>query len=420
MVTLIAAVLIFGLVIAVHEFGHFICAKWSGIQVNEFSIGMGPLVFKKKYHGTQYSVRALPIGGYVAMEGEESPESQQKYDDDDTGEGDDKDTLEAESRAFEADGTTPVTAQKPAFGVPLSASDIQTDADAHAADKANGINETNAAQAEEDAKYQGKPFNDVALSKRFITIAAGAVMNFVLGFLVLLVLVNMEDSLTSRVIYSFNEGALCQETGLMAEDEIVAVNGRYCFIAGDIVYELSRTEDNSADFTVIRDGEKIELENVQFDNGVNADGSTYMQLNFIVYGLEKTPLRVLEETIRSELYYGRIIFSSLVDLVTGRESINNLSGPVGIVTAIGEAASYGLADVLSLLALITINLGIFNLLPLPMLDGGKLVFLLIEGVTGKAVPDRIQNAINMAGLFFFLGLMLLTTYNDLVRLVMGS
>lgn len=395
MVTAIAAILIFGLVIAFHEFGHFICAKLSGIQVNEFAIGMGPLLFKKKYHGTQYSVRLLPIGGYVAMEGEESPESQQQYND--------------EAEQVKASEPAAENSQSATLGAQADAQSELVLPDAQPAPE----------QAE-DAACKGKSFNDVSLPKRFITIAAGALMNFVLGFLVLFVLVNMDDSITSRVVYGFNEGALCEQTGLMVDDEVIAVNGRYCFIAADIVYELTFTENNSADFTVIRDGEKIELENVQFDNGVNEDGSTYMQLNFIVYGLEKTPLRVLEETIRSELYYGRIIFSSLADLVTGRESINNLSGPVGIVTAISTAASYGIEDVLSLLALITINLGIFNLLPLPMLDGGKLVFLLIEGVTGKAVPDRVQNAINMAGLFLFLGLMLFTTYNDIIRLITGE
>lgn len=404
MVTILAAIFIFGLVIAFHEFGHFICAKLSGIQVNEFSIGMGPLVFKKKYRGTQYSVRALPIGGYVAMEGEESPESQQEYPDDEDDDGED---VASELQMPSQFGTMQPELTQAGQGAPAQ-TDLQDDAQLAAEAAAQG----------DDAR--GKSFNDVSLWKRFVTIAAGAVMNFVLGFLVLLILVNMDDSITSRVIYGFNEDALCEQTGLEAEDEIIAVNGRYCFVAGDIVYELSRTEDNSADFTVIRDGEKVELENVQFDNGVNADGSTYMQLNFIVYGLEKTPLLVLEETLRSELYYGRIIFSSLIDLATGRESINNLSGPVGIVSAIGTAASYGMEDVLSLLALITINLGIFNLLPLPMLDGGKLIFLAIEGVTGKAVPDRVQNAINMAGLVFFLALMLFTTYNDLIRLITGS
>ena len=109
-----------------------------------------------------------------------------------------------------------------------------------------------------------------------------------------------------------------------------------------------------------------------------------MTLGFTVYGLKKTPLNVLKESANSVIYYGRIIYTSLADLLRGRESINDLSGPVGIVTAIGQAASYGWEDVAELLALITINLGVLNLLPFPALDGGKIVFLLIEAVTGHA------------------------------------
>ena len=101
-------------------------------------------------------------------------------------------------------------------------------------------------------------------------------------------------------------------------------------------------------------------------------------LGFTVYGLKKTPLNVLKESANSVIYYGRIIYTSLADLLRGRESINDLSGPVGIVTAIGQAASYGWEDVAELLVLITINLGVFNLLPFPALDGGKIVFLLID------------------------------------------
>ena len=120
------------------------------------------------------------------------------------------------------------------------------------------------------------------------------------------------------------------------------------------------------------------------------------------------------------LYYGRIIFTSLADLLRGRESINNLSGPVGIVTAIGQAASYGWQDLLQLLALITINLGIFNLLPFPALDGGKVVFLLIEGVTGHAVPEKIQSGLTVAAFALLFGLMIFATYNDILRLITGA
>ncbi len=392
MVTIIAAILVFGIVIAVHEFGHFAMAKWSGIQVNEFSIGMGPTLWKKIYKGTQYSVRAFPIGGFVAMEGEESPESQQAQ----------------RGEAASANEAAPQSTAAPY--TPASYDEIPTEPEAP-----SGY--VSPIPLEERT---GVSFDDVPVYKRCITVAAGAVMNFVLGFVVLFILVNMQDSITSRVIYGFEENALCEQTGLQVNDEIIAVNGRTCFVANDIVYELSRTENASADFTVLRDGEEVLLENVQFDTGTNEDGSSYMQMNFIVYGLEKTPLNVLEEAVRYELYYSRLILSSLVDLVTGRESINNLSGPVGIVSAIGTAASYGLEDLLSLLALITVNLGVFNLLPLPALDGGKLVFLVFEGITGKPVPSKIQGMVNMIGLFLLLALMLFVTYNDMLRLIAGE
>ena len=172
--------------------------------------------------------------------------------------------------------------------------------------------------------------------------------------------------------------------------------------------------------TVKRNGQTVELPDVQFDTWQDEDGQTHMSLGFTVYGIEKTPLSVLKEAGNSVLYYGRIVFTSLLDLLKGRESINNLSGPVGIVSAIGQAASYGWKDLLQLLVLITINLGIFNLLPFPALDGGKVVFLLIEGITGHAVPEKLQGGLTVAAFALLFGLMLFATYNDIVRLVTGA
>ena len=213
---------------------------------------------------------------------------------------------------------------------------------------------------------------------------------------------------------------LCGQTGLQAGDEIVAVNGRRCFVANDIIYELVRTEQYRADFTVLRDGQTVELPDVQFDTWTDEAGQVHMSLGFTVYGLAKTPRNVLREAGNSMLYYGRIIFTSLADLLRGRENINNLSGPVGIVTAIGQAASYGWQDLLQLLALITINLGIFNLLPFPALDGGKVVFLAIEGITGHAVPEKLQGSLTVAAFALLFGLMIFATYNDIIRLITGA
>lgn len=359
-VTLLAAVLVFGTVIAVHELGHFTVAKLCGIQVNEFSIGMGPALWHKIYKGTQYSLRALPIGGFVALEGEQSPESEQAQD--------------TEEEAV----------------IPPS-------------------------------ERTGMPLNEAPIWRRILVMAAGAFMNFVLGFVVLLVLVaSQEGYITSRVVCEFEQGALCEQTGLAADDEIIAINGRRCFVANDIVYELARTGDYMADFTVMRGGTKTELKNVRFDTWQDDAGQTHMSIGFTVYGIKKTPANVAKEAVGYVLYYGRIVFTSLADLVRGRESINDLSGPVGIVSAISRAAGYGWRNVLDMLALITINIGIFNLLPFPALDGGKIVLLLFEGVTGRAMPEKVESALTAAAFALLFGLMLFATYNDIIRLAAGE
>ncbi len=381
-ITLLAAVFVFSAVIAIHEFGHFAVAKLCGVQVNEFSIGMGPVLLKKMHHGTQYSLRALPVGGFVALEGEESPESQQ---------------AEREERSDLEE--RPLSQRSGVDGSP----------------------DGGALNGEELSQPTGKPLNEAPVWQRALIMAAGACMNFLLGFVVMAILLAVQNEpITSRVIYAVEDGALCGQTGLEAGDKVLAVNGRRCFVANDMLYELMRTEDYSASFTVLRDGKKVELPRVQFDTWQDEDGETHMSLGFTVYGIRKTPVNVIKEAWNSELYYGRIIFTSLMDLLRGRESINDLSGPVGIVTAIGQAASYGWQDLLELLALITVNVGIFNLLPFPALDGGKVVFLLIEGVTGHAVPEKIQSGLTLAAFALLFALMIFATYNDIVRLVTGA
>ena len=378
-ITILAALLVFSAVIAIHEFGHFTVAKLCGIQVNEFSIGMGPVLWKKNHKGTQYSLRALPVGGFVALEGEESPESQQ---------------AEAVRDAREDN----FSSSKHDLNI------LSTESDGEVQKKPAGI-----------------PLNEAPVWQRALVMVAGAVMNFVLGFVVLVILIAAQNEpITSKTIYAIQDGALCGQTGLQAGDKVLAVNGRRCFVANDILYELVRTQSYSADFTVLRDGQKVQLPGVQFDTWQDEQGETHMSIGFSVYGLEKTPGNVLREAGNSVLYYGRIVFTSLVDLMRGRESINNLSGPVGIVSAIGQAASYGWQDLLELLALITVNLGILNLLPFPALDGGKVVFLVIEGITGHAVPEKLQSVLTLATFGLLFGLMLFATYNDILRLITGT
>ena len=390
-VTFIAAVFVFSAVIAIHEFGHFMVAKLCGVQVNEFSIGMGPVLCKWVRKGTQYSIRALPVGGFVALEGEESPESKQAE----------------ENLSVVSDDSSPSRGAKADAGKP----DLPP--------LSGEVAEPTGSDGE--VSPSGIPLNEAPVWQRALIMLAGAGMNFVLGFVVMAILITAQsEPITSKVLYQVEENALCGQTGLQAGDKILAVNGRRCFVANDILYELMRTEDYTADFTVLRDGKKVELPGVQFDTWQDDKGETHMSLGFTVYGIKKTPLNVLKEAGNSVLYYGRIIFASLSDLLRGRESINDLSGPVGIVTAIGQAASYGWQDLLEMLVLITVNVGIFNLLPFPALDGGKVVFLLIEGVTGHAVSEKIQSGLTVAAFALLFGLMIFATYNDILRLITGA
>ncbi len=335
--SIIVSVLVFSVVIIIHELGHFITAKRSGIKVNEFSIGMGPQLFGVTKGDTLYALRLFPIGGYVAMEGED-----------------------------------------------------------------------------EESDREGS-FNSVPVQNRISVVVAGAVMNMLLGFAVLCVLVSGQEAITSRTVSSFYEGAMTQQTGLMVGDEIIAINGRKCYIANDVIYEFARTQNGTADFTVIRNGEKTELENVTFETYEDENGIKQMVIDFTVLPVENNIPNMLKEAFNWTVSIARMVFLSLVDLVTGNVAINQMSGPVGIVSVVSDAVSYGIEPVLSILAMITINLGVFNLLPFPALDGGRLVFLLIEFITGRQVPQKYEAAINGLGMLVLLGFMAFVTFSDITK-----
>ena len=338
LLTALASIFVFGLVIFVHELGHFLTAKFSGITVQEFAIGMGPTLVRFERNGTIYALRLLPIGGFVSMEGED-----------------------------------------------------------------------------EESEDEGS-FTKAPVGNRILVTVAGACMNLILGFFVLIAVVSMESSIVSRTVAEFYPDASTQQSGLQVGDTIIAVNGRRCFVANDVSYEFARTQEETADLTVLRDGEKITLEDVVFDTA-EQDGQQYLVIDFKVYPIEKTVLNVLKEAGNWTLSLARMVILSFTDLVTGRIAVNNLSGPVGIVSAIGQASSLGLQPLLLLLALITINLGIFNLIPIPALDGGRLVFLILEAIRKKPIQQKYEIAVNAAGFVLLIGLMVFATFNDITKLL---
>ena len=340
-VYIIIAILIFGLLIFIHEGGHFLFARLFKVTVNEFSIGMGPkLVSKKsKKSGISYSLRAFPIGGFVSMAGEDE-------------ESDDPNALN----------------KKPVW-------------------------------------------------QRMIIVAAGGVVNLVAGILVMFILVFSSTSmgLGSTTVAEFRDGALSQSSGLKAGDTIVEVEGRNVHIADELVYEIMRLGIEPVDLTVVRDGEKTVIEDVEFPQ-MSEQGVAFGDADFYVYGQERTFTNLVKHSFYRSTYTVRMIWESLYDLVTGRYGIEAVSGPVGLTEALTQAAQTGSYNFIYLVVVISMNLGVMNLLPLPALDGGRLVFLLIEAVRRKPINPKVEGVIHTAGLALLMLLMIFICVKDVIKL----
>lgn len=347
-VTLLIAILIFGLIIGIHEFGHFIVAKLNHIQVNEFAIGMGPKLLHFRKGETTYSLRLFPIGGFCSMEGED--------------------------------------------------------------------------QSSENPNA----FEKKAVWRRMLVVLAGAFMNLVLGFVLIVVLLCTSTKIPSTVIARFAEttnsagetvtASESERSGLRVGDKIIAIDGSHILSATDLIYKLQTTETDSYDVTVKRDGARVVVENVKFHND-NTDGL----LDFAVEGKSKNPVNVVTYAAKDTAATAKLIWMSLVELVSGKYSLQDLSGPVGTVSVIEQAASSGenllerVQSVMNLTIFITVNVGVFNLLPIPGLDGNRFVFLLIEAIRRKPVPKNREAMVHLIGMAALFLLMILVTVQDITR-----
>ena len=330
----LVAILLFLFMIVIHEFGHFIAAKLMGVRVNEFSVGFGPAIFKRKGKETLYSVRLVPFGGYCAMEGEEENSE--------------------DPRAF---------CNKPAW-------------------------------------------------RRLIIIVAGAFFNLLFGFILVMCTLIPSERFASTTVSQFHENSVSEQSGLMAGDKIVKVGGRRIFTTYDLSYCLTNVKGNTLDIVVEREGKKQNLE-VEFATE-EYDGINYVAVDFYVEPVEKTFTSFIAQSSKMTLSYARIVWFSLIDLITGKYGISAVSGPVGVTAAIGTAAKAGLMDLLPMIALITINLGVFNLLPVPALDGGRAFFILVEIIIRRRVPQKFEAVVHAAGLILLLGLIAVITVKDIL------
>lgn len=341
------ALLFFGVIIMIHECGHFACAKLFKVKVNEFSLGMGPALFKRKKGDTLYAVRLFPIGGYVAMEGED------------------------------------------------------------------------------DASEDDRAFNKKPVWQKMIIVVAGALMNLILGFiLMVLLLTTSTDLIGTNTIKEFYPDAVSSQYGLQAGDRFVEIDGHHVWSELDLSFLMSRSQDGVFDFVVERDGEKVTLNDVHFATE-QQNGITLIQYDFIIIGEQPGFLNIVKNAFTQSASIVRMVWLSVFDLVTGRYGMSELAGPVGTVDIIADVtaqavSSGSLTNLLTIMAFITINVGVANLLPLPALDGGRFLFLAIEAVRRKPVNPKYEGYVHAAGLVLLLLLMVVVTYNDIARIVHGA
>ena len=390
---ILAAIFVFGIIIFVHELGHFVMAKLMGVKVNEFALGMGPRLLKFGKGETVYSLRALPIGGFCAMEGE-----------DDAGAG------SVSLPGGKAEGLPPVDEALPA---PESAPPPAPDP---------------------------RAFPNKKVWRRVLITIAGAAMNLVLGFVLLLGyfgFCNLPDEngkvfFSSTKVAQLAENAKSYETGLRVGDEIVRIDGKTIFTDRDVAMIMQSSENGVFDIVVKREVEgkirKVTLTGVTFPLRQDENGNRYLEYEFKVQGIPQTLGSTIAQAAKMECTVGIMIWRTLGDIVPGKYGLNDLSGPVGTVDAIGDAVGnavqaehwqIGLGNILMLVTLITVNVGIFNLLPLPALDGGRLIFLIIEGVTRHKVPAKYEGWIHAVGFLLLLLLMVFVTFGDIARIFGG-
>lgn len=275
-----------------------------------------------------------------------------------------------------------------------------------------------AMEGEDESSGDDRAFCNKKAWRRFLIVVMGAVFNLLLGIVIISCTLIPQDRFTTTKIAEFHENAVSVNSGLEADDEIIAIDGRRIFSTYDLSYAFTNIDNGKVDITVLRDGQKKNLKDVEFKSQ-NIDGIDYLSVDFYVYGKEKTFLSFIEQTVDTTFSYCAVVWRSLIDLLTGKYGISAMSGPVGVTVAIGSVARQNLKNLLPIMALITVNLGIFNLLPVPALDGGRLMFILFEMITGKKVPQKYESVVHMIGFMSLIGFMLLITAKDIWTLITG-
>lgn len=279
-------------------------------------------------------------------------------------------------------------------------------------------------EGEDSESDSSRAFGNKPVWKRMIVIVAGAFMNILLGFVIIITLTCMDSAIPTTIVDSFHTddggklSAQSYDCGLREGDRIVEINGMSILSVKDLQYALVSANSEKCDVEVKRNGERITLKNVVFKDNANES-----IIDFFIKGQKKTPLSVLSYSAKDTVSTAKLVWVSLKDLMIGKYGLKDMSGPVGLVNAIGNAAGTesGLKDavmsILSLSALITINLGIINLLPIPALDGGRFLFLVVEAIRRKPVKPEHEGAVHLIGMALIMLLIVAVTFNDIKNLI---
>lgn len=331
MATILGSIIVFLLVVLLHEGGHFMAAKASDIKVNEFAVGMGPKIFQKKKGETLYTLRAIPMGGYCAMEGEDSHSQ--------------------DSRSF---GSAPVY-------------------------------------------------------KRMIVVVAGAFMNFVLA-IVIFTITSLFLGVQTTQVASLMDNMPAKSAGIMPGDRIVSIDNKETKTFAEIIDAINDSKNDQVEVKVLRDSINKEFKVNTFKD---KEGRKLIGFTPII---KRSLLTSISAGFKTTFEVVKGVFKALSMLITGKAGLNNLSGPVGVIKTIGKSTEQGIISLLFITGLISANLGVINLLPIPALDGGKFVLLLVEAIRKKPVNEKFETFINLAGFVFLIGLMIfITVFVDLRR-----
>jgi regulator of sigma E protease len=269
-------------------------------------------------------------------------------------------------------------------------------------------------EGEEDESHDSRAYSNKPRWQRAIVLVAGAIMNILLGFILIFCLTATQKGLASTRVGQFNDNATSNIV-LQINDKIVSINGAATHIGSDVQLALLESNQSKADIIVIRDGKRIEFKSVQFPMVSDGSGGKAMAQDFIPFGDKKNFVGVFHYAFYWTISIVKLVWVTLIKLITGTYGLKMLSGPVGVTVAMGQAASMGISTLFYIVAMIAVNLGVVNLLPLPALDGGKLLFVVIEAIRRKPVNPKYEGWVHLAGFALLMLLLVVVTFNDIVR-----